>query len=130
MPTMLSPVAGLTYAAIKVVGYSLFAKGLNRYADKPAPVVKFGLVKSALGLVAGIAYFFLFMRDDALGVYIGMFPVRLLIWATALQLFYRDTLQRRTQVLAVLVGTAWSYALDGVMVILYRVVPGMEMFFC
>lgn len=130
MPMMPGPVAGLTYAAIKVVGYAVFAKGLNRYADKPASPVKFGFVKTALGLVGGIAYFFLFMRGDALGVYIGTVPVRLLIWAIAIQLFYRDSLQRRTKVIAVFVGTAWSYALDGVMVILYRVVPGMEMAFC
>ncbi|HKS54088.1 MAG TPA: hypothetical protein VJS12_02315 [Steroidobacteraceae bacterium] len=130
MPMMPSPVAGLTYAAIKVVGYALFAKGLNRYAQKPASPVKFGLAKTALGLVGGVAYFFLFMRDDAWGVYLGTVPVRLLIWAIAIQLFYREDLQRRTKVVAILAGIAWSYVLDGVMVILYRVVPGMEMPFC
>ena len=56
--------------------------------------------------------------------------MRLFVWATALELFYRESLQRRTKMLAVLAGTAWSYVLDGVMVVLYRVVPGMEMFFC
>lgn len=127
---MPSPVAGLTYAAIKVVGYALFAKVLNRYAEKPASIVKFGFVKTALGLVAGVAYFFLLMRDDAVGVYIGTVPVRLLIWAIAIQLFYRDSLKRRTKVLAVLAGTAWSFVLDGVMVLLYRLLPGMDMPFC
>ena len=72
------------------------------------------------------------MRDysSSVAVYVGTLPVRLFIWAAALELFYRDSLQRRTKMLAVLAGTGWSYALDGVMVILYRLVPGMEMFFC
>jgi hypothetical protein len=135
MPMMPSPAAGLTYGAIKVAGYALFARVLNRYAEKPAPPLKFGIVKTALGLVGGIAYFFLSLYiagDDNSDVllYIGALPVRLLIWAAVLQLFYRDGLQRRTKVLATLAGTAWSYVLDGAMVLIYRVVPGMDMPFC
>jgi hypothetical protein len=135
MPMMPSPVAGLTYGAIKVAGYALFARVLNRYSEKPAPPLKFGVVKTAFGLVGGIAYFFLFnyvAPDDTSTAItlIGALPVRLLIWAIVIDRFYRDGLQRRTFVLAILAGTAWSYALDGVMVLLYRMLPGMDMPSC
>jgi hypothetical protein len=135
MPMMPSPAAGLTYAAVKIAGYALFAKVLNRYAEQPAPPLKFGLVKTALGLAGGIAYFFLSMylagedTSDVL-MYIGTLPVRLLVWATVIQMFYRDGLQRRTMVLATLAGTAWSYVLDGLMLLLFGILPGMEMPFC
>ena len=135
MPMMPSPAAGLTYAAVKIAGYALFAKVLNRYAEQPAPPLKFGLVKTVLGLAGGIAYFFLSMylagedTSDVL-MYIGTLPVRLLVWATVIQMFYRDGLQRRTMVLATLAGTAWSYVLDGLMLLLFGILPGMEMPFC
>ena len=132
---MPSPAAGLTYAAVKIAGYALFAKVLNRYAEQPAPPLKFGLVKTVLGLAGGIAYFFLSMylagedTSDVL-MYIGTLPVRLLVWATVIEMFYRDGLQRRTMVLATLAGTAWSYVLDGLMLLLFGILPGMEMPFC
>jgi len=135
MPMMPSPAAGLTYAAVKIAGYALFAKVLNRYAEQPAPPLKFGLVKTVLGLAGGIAYFFLSMylagedTSDVL-MYIGTLPVRLLVWATVIEMFYRDGLQRRTMVLATLAGTAWSYVLDGLMLLLFGILPGMEMPFC
>lgn len=132
MPMMPGPVAGLTYGAIKIAGYAVFAKVLNRYAEKPVSPLKFGIVKTALGLVGGVAYFFLFVREDRseLSLLVGVLAVRLFIWATALELFYRANLQRRTKVLAVLAGTAWSFLPDGVMFLLYRVLPGMDMPFC
>ena len=35
MPMMPSPVAALTYGAVKVAGYALFARVLNRYTQQP-----------------------------------------------------------------------------------------------
>lgn len=134
MPMVPSPVAGLTYGAVKVAGYALFAKVLNRYAQKPVPPLKFGLVKTVVGLAGGLAYLFLVfsLREDPPGVivFIGAFPVRLLAWAIVIHWFYRDGLERRTKVLATLVGTAWSYLLDGLMALIYEVLPGMVMPFC
>jgi hypothetical protein len=135
MPMMPSPAAGLTYAAIKVAGYAVFARVLNRYAEKPASPLKFALVKTAFGLVGGVAYFLLtmyFAGDDTSDVlmYIGTIPVRLLVWATVIQMFYREGLQRRTMALATVAGTAWSYVLDALMLLLFGILPGMEMPFC
>ena len=134
MPMMPSPVAALTYGAVKVAGYALFAKVLNRYAQKPVAPLKFGLVKTAVGLAGGLAYLFLVysMREDTPDaiVFIGALPVRLIVWAIVIRWFYGDGLERRTMVLAILAGTAWSYVLDGLMALIYRIVPGMVMPFC
>ena len=134
MPMMPSPVAALTYGAVKVAGYALFAKVLNRYARNPVSPLKFGLVKTAVGLVGGLAYLFLVfsLREDTSDAiaFIGALPVRLLVWAIVIKWFYGDGLERRTLVLAVLAGTAWSYVLDGLMALIYRVLPGMVMPFC
>ena len=134
MPMVPSPVAGLTYGAVKVAGYALFARVLNRYAQNPVPPLKFGLVKTAVGLAGGLGYLFLVYSvradtPDAI-VFIGALPVRLIVWAIVIDWFYRDGLDRRTKGLAILAGTAWSYALDGVMALIYRILPGMVMPFC
>jgi FtsH-binding integral membrane protein len=135
MPMMPSPVAAVTYGAVKVAGYALFARVLNRYAQKPAPPLKFGIVKTAIGLAGGVIYLVLltyFTRDDVSNVetFVGVLPVRLLVWAIVIDRFYRDGLQRRTKVIAIFAGTAWSYVLDGVMALIYRIIPGMVMPFC
>jgi len=135
MPMVPGPLAALTYGAIKVAGYALFAKGLNRASARSVPALKFGLAKTAIGLVGGLAYVFavvLALLPDAAEwrVYLGALPVRVVAWVIALSLFYRWR-ERRTLLLgAVLIGVAWSYAIDGVMAMLYKILPGMQMPFC
>ena len=130
------PAAALTYAAVKVAGYALFGAALNRYASSPARPVRFGLAKTALGLVGGLLYVFAIAPLLRLGdssdatLWLGAIPIRLVMWSIAIRLFYRDRLQSRTMLLAVVAGTAWSYVLDGVMALLYRILPGMVMPFC
>lgn len=69
MPMVPSPVAGLTYGAVKVAGY----------AQKPVPPLKTDTI-----------------------VFIGALPVRLIVWAIVIDWFYRDGLDRRTKVLAII----------------------------
>jgi hypothetical protein len=134
MPMMPSPVAALTYGAVKIAGYALFAKVLNRYAQKPVSPLKFGLVKTAVGLIGGLGYLVLMysLREDTSDAiaFIGALPVRLVVWAIVIEWFYGDGLERRTRVVATLAGTVWSYVLDGLMALIYRVLPGMVMPFC
>jgi hypothetical protein len=134
MPMMPSPVAALTYGAVKIAGYALFAKVLNRYTQKPVSPLKFGLVKTAVGLIGGLGYLFLMysLREDTSDAiaFIGALPVRLVVWAIVIKWFYGDGLERRTRVVATLAGTVWSYVLDGLMALIYRVLPGMVMPFC
>lgn len=136
MPMMPSPVAALTYAAVKVAGYALFGKALNRYAQEPTRPLRFGLAKTAIGLVGGLVYLFLIVPNTALEhstdarVFVGAIPIRLAVWSIAIWIFYGYHGQWRRMSIAVVVGTAWSYVLDGVMALIYRVLPGMLMPFC
>jgi len=91
---MPGPLAAVTYATIKVVGYAGFAHVLNQMLDRNVRVWKFGLAKTAIGLVAGLTYFFL-MTSMAEGrklsdaqIYAGVLPFRLAAWGVALALFY------------------------------------------
>lgn len=135
MPMLPGPLAVITYAAVKVLGYAAFARGLNTVSGKSVPLFKFGISKTAIGLAAGLAYLFLVIPNVGIDtrtssdVLLYAIPVRLLAWSIALWIFY--DLQSRPIILAaaVLAGTAWSYALDGIMALLYRL-PGMIMPFC
>jgi hypothetical protein len=131
-----SPDAALVYAVIKIVGYSAFAYGLNKLAAKKANPVLFGMGKTFIGFVGGLGYFYLMVhfpvpgRDSDLESYIGTIPIRFIAWIAALALFYGFREQRRLMWSAVLVGVLYSFALDGIMYMLYHVLPGMQMTFC
>jgi dipeptide/tripeptide permease len=129
------PLAAVTYASIKVVGYAGFAYALNRVLDRNIGVWKFGFAKTGIGLVGGLIYFFamMAMADEKsfseAQVYAGALPVRLLAWSVALALFYGFRDRKQLVILALVAGVLWSYLLDGVMALVYRV-PGMAMPFC
>jgi hypothetical protein len=130
------PLAALTYAAVKVVGYAGFARGLNQSLDAHVSTFKFGWAKTAIGLVGGLAY--LFLAVPALGVhessqwvvFAAAAPVRALAWLIALSIFFEWKGRRVALAIAVLAGVIWSYILDGVMVGVYQIIPGMAMPFC
>ena len=63
-------------------------------------------------------------------MFTGALPVRLFVWTIVIDKLYGDGLSRRTMMLAVLAGTTWSYVLDGVMALIYQILPGMVMPFC
>ena len=128
-----SPLAALAYGAVKVGGYAAAARALNRAVGAAASPVAFGFAKTAIGLVGGIVYVMfaaeLFQDSGSdLRLYLAAAPVRFVAWAIALSLFYR--LRPRTLVLAASLGTVWSYALDLIMVGIYKVLPGMVMPWC
>ncbi|HEY8025228.1 MAG TPA: hypothetical protein VIF60_11715 [Burkholderiaceae bacterium] len=133
---MPSPLAGLAYAAVKIAGYAAFAHGLNKAMGREVSPFIFGLAKTGLGLVGGVAYLFIVsmtigsahVSDAAL--FSGAFPFRMLAWFVALALFYG--FRQRTALMSgvVIVGVAWSYVLDCVMWVIYKILPGMVMPFC
>ncbi len=136
MPMIPSALAGIVYAAVKVGGYAAFAYGLNRITDKSASPIKFAGAKTALGLAGGIAY--VFGLASAIGIsaesdfllFVGAAPIRILVWTAMIGLFYGFRANPRLMTAAVLLGVVWSYALDGVMWVIYKVLPGMVMPFC
>ena len=136
MPMVPSPLAAGVYVAVKVVGYATFARGLNRVTGKHVGPYRFAVAKTAVGLVGGIAYLLFllpaFGSEDGStpAVWLGAIPVRLLAWSLVLALFWGFRDRPRVMLMAVAVGTAWSYVLDGLMSLLYRILPGMDMPWC
>jgi hypothetical protein len=135
MPSAPSPIAALAYGAVKVIGYAYFSSRLNVIVGALVRPYKFGLAKTAIGMVGGITYVFAVSRAFPDGIsnwsiFLGAMPVRIAAWSVALGIFYGFKVKPRIITLAVLAGTAWSYALDGVMWVLYKLMPGMVMPFC
>jgi hypothetical protein len=137
MPMMPSPLAGAAYLAVKLSGYTLFAHGLNAASKQKVSPFKFAAAKTALGLVGGVAYMivlegaFGFEKDISDGaLFLGAAIPRLLVWSVVINIFYRLRTQPRLMIAAIVLGLAWSYVLDGVMWIVYRILPGMVMPFC
>lgn len=129
MPMIPGPLAALTYVTVKVVGYAVFARQLNKVTGKNVPPYRFAIVKTMLGLVGGLMYIFVLvpafglseMGDMAL--FLGALPIRLFVWSVALGIFYGFREHTSLMCIAVVAGAAWSYVLDGVMWLIYQVVP-------
>jgi hypothetical protein len=135
MPMMPGPLAVITYTAVKVAGYAGYAYWLNRQVGKHVGVWKFGIAKTAIGLVGGLLYVLVMMTmfDDTqlsdAQTYIGALPFRLAAWVVALALFYGFRERAGFMKFALAAGVVWSYILDGVMAIFYHL-PGMAMAVC
>jgi len=135
MPMIPSPLAALAYAAVKIGGYSYFAARLNGIIGTNVRPIRFGLAKTGIGLLGGLVYFYLLSvwGDEHLSdakVFVGALPVRLIAWGIALGIFYGFRSKPMLVVAALLVGVVWSYALDGAMWLIYKIMPGMVMPFC
>ena len=128
-----STAAALVYGAVKVVGYTFAAHGLNRILGASVRPVVFGFTKTAIGFLGG--WLFLFAFDDALEesgsdflLYAGATLFRLIAWAIVLRLFFKLKPQRLT--LLATAGTVWSYALDVLMWGIYKILPGTVVPWC
>ena len=136
MPMIPSPAAALIYAAVKLGGYAIFAHGLNKVAGRAISPIKFSAAKTGLGLLGGITY--VFAVAPALGIsehsdaelFLGAAPLRMSVWLLVLGIFYGFRANPKLTGAAVFVGVAWSYALDGLMWLIYKALPGMVMPFC
>jgi len=136
MPMAPSPIAAGVYLAVKVVGYAAFAYGLNRVTQQNVRPYRFAAAKTLVGLFGGIAYLLFLLpainpaETSDVAVWLGAIPVRLLAWSLVLGYFVGFRERPGVVLAAVVVGTAWSYVLDGLMSVLYRVLPGMDMPWC
>ena len=134
MPMLPSPAAAAVYGTVKVIGYSLYATGLSNHFDRIVHPVTFGVIKTLLGLAAGVTLFFSLMAflphaTDAQSLLIAA-PFRLMVWLGALHFLFKFGRNWQALLAASLLGTALAYAMDGVMWLLYGVLPGMQMPWC
>jgi hypothetical protein len=135
MPMMPTPRAALIYTAVKMVGYAVFALGFNKVVGKTVSPYKFGVAKTALGLLGGIAYIGLALAVlpaelSGTALYLFAIPVRLLVWGVALGIFYGFRTEPKILYVAMVLGVAWSYLLDGALRLLDKILPGMSMPWC
>jgi hypothetical protein len=131
-----SVLAAAVYAGVKVGGYAAFAHALNKRSKRAVSPLKFAGAKTAIGLVGGITYVFALApaagiseSSDA-AMFLGAAPVRLAVWGAVLGLFYGFRSRPWLMSAVMLLGVCWSYALDGLMWLIYRILPGMVMPFC
>jgi hypothetical protein len=110
----------LTFASIKLIGYSVAGIILNRaYKSASHTFLVVGITRTIIGLVLGAVFGIMFLPIFMLGplgaliFLIALVPLRLLEWWTIIWLFYdRQTLQRGKDWRYVWYGTGWSFLLD------------------
>jgi len=123
------------FAAVKFGGYTAAGELLNRRLSPNAPprAVSIGVVRLAIGLVAGMSYgaFFAFLApsNEAMArivplFFLALFPIRLLEWFILLKLFFRRETAGSPPWKWMVVGTAWSFVLDGLAVAAAFTIPG------
>lgn len=136
MPMIPSVLAVAVYATVKVVGYSAFGRGGQRFTSQPVKAHKFGLTKTGIGLVGGVPHLLVLIpllqlpSHDTAFLFISAIPIRLAAWALTIGIFFGYRHRPGLKVLAVGLGVVWSYVLDFLMAGLYRILPGMEMPLC
>jgi len=133
MPLFPSPLAAATLLTVKMAGYSLFARALNRRVAAPVSPLGFGAAKTALGFVGGFSYLLLLQTggfDDLseFFVFFGAAPIRFIAWAVLLGWFYKIKGRRLTLVASL--GVCCSYLLDAIMWLLFKVMLGMVIPVC
>jgi len=127
MPAGPLPLGIAAFAAVKLAGYTLAGRTLNRanHVTQPRPLV-FGAARTVLGVIAGVSYATILgkfgVNRSEVWYYLNLFPVRQVEWFLMLLLFYPRS-ERRRYVDSTL-GTLWSYLLDVPAVALAWVIPG------
>jgi tryptophan-rich sensory protein len=130
MPFGPTPSIGLlSFAIIKIAGYSLFGHELNKSfkADKPKPFV-FGVIRTALGVAVGALAILVFTKTpkaDLTTFLIFLVPFRFGEWTSIIWFFYRPTkTYRRTSLKMTILGILWSFALDIPVIASLLIIPG------
>ena len=130
MPFGPTPSIGLlSFAIIKVAGYSLFGHELNKSfkTNKPRPFV-FGVTRTALGVAVGalaVLFFTKTPKADLTTFLILLVPFRLGEWTSIIWFFYRPTkAYRRTSLKMTILGILWSFALDIPVIASLLIIPG------
>ena len=130
MPFGPNPVVGLiSYAVIKLAGYSLYGQRLNKfYHNSSTNPLSFGLMRTLLGTVAGFlaGSLFLGLMDTGLvGFLFLLIPIRFGEWWIIISRCFRlvPKKDQRFRIQSTL-GIAWSFLLDIPVIASFFVIPG------
>jgi hypothetical protein len=135
MPAGPGPLGFAYFVGVKFVGYTAAAYSLRKvYPDFKAGIAKVGAARTAIGLVAGLAYGALWIllcskvfrtQDPTFAYLLGLLPVRIAEWLLLLHLFFDRTLKDRQKAIkCAIAGSVWSYCLDAIGIGAALVIPG------
>ena len=130
MPFGGSALGAVYFNGVKLAGYSAAGAYFNRRAAAHAPApLAFGLVRTAVGIAAGVSYAYVLgtfaVSNTELVFYAGLIPVRVLEWYGVLWVFYRGrSAVAANRTLYTVQGIGWSYFLDIPAVLAAFVIPG------
>jgi hypothetical protein len=120
----------VAFSVVKFVGYTAAGSWLaSRYRSERANPAIFGLVRTLVGIAAGVATIWLgeqtgIVRAEFL-FWACLIPVRMAEWSLVLWWFFERPEPRRGRMLKyAALGTAWSYALDVPAVLFMYYIPG------
>ncbi len=117
------------FVLVKAGGYVLagFA-ARRRHPGANVPAVAFGVVRTLIGILFGVAVGGICRELGATGpfpILAALLPIRLVEWWLVLRIFVRDASATRGRIAVdVAYGTAWSYVLDVIGIVSAFVVPG------
>ena len=135
MPMAPSFFVAAIYGGLKVTGYAGVAAVINKFSHENYSPVKFGLLKTGFGFLGGLLSMFIISSSSAgyeitdQQLLLLVLPIRLLIWFSIIGYCYK-LYSRRSLLLLSCFGTACSYILDFAMVIIFGILPGMEIPWC
>lgn len=129
MPFGPSLIGAAAFTAVKLVGYSVAGRKLNKWyrVDSPHPIV-FGIVRTCIGLAVGISllYFLTGIAGQGDQLFFAiLIPVRFLEWFLVIFLFFERkqfSFKRITGNSAL--GIFYSFVLDIPAILSAFVVPG------
>lgn len=124
MPYIPNPIPIL---AVKFVGYTIAGAALRgKYRGGPHPLL-FGLIRVACGFVVGLLTVPVLSMgsnegSDNIGLlFLWLLITRLIVWSVLVSvMFHRASVSRVQRLVIILLGIAWSFALDGVIYVLDR----------
>ena len=135
MPMIPSVAAAVTYGAIKIGGYALYAYWLNRRLKSNVSPFKFALVKTLIGLAAGWAFLSVGSNlpqelQTDFAFWLSALPLRLFAWLLVIGYFYKTKSTYLQLFLYSVLGIVITYSLDLIMFVTFKLLPGMQMPMC
>lgn len=112
-----TPSGFITFTAVKLIGYSLYALALNRAYSASRNALAVGGTRTALGIALGASYYYSWRAFGAdthhIAYWAGLIPVRFFEWWLLIRIFYdRGFKNTSTGRRMIVTGTGWSYVLD------------------
>lgn len=137
MPGGPGPIGFAAFTGVKILGYSVAATVLTNVFQSSRNAWVVGLARTGIGLVAGTLFGGIWILVGTLFhgkwpasavalLFFGLLiPIRLAEWSLLIHFFFdRGLVQRAKDLKIATVGSAWSFALDGIGIVSAFVIPG------